>query len=357
MGTKIFFSLLMMTILTTTALGQMDKKLSKSTDANVVQEYFRLFESDELMKISLRFDLSGYIRTKPKKEFLNAILTFHSGEKDSINKEIRIRTRGEFRNVNCYFPPMELNLKKSDFKNSDLNKISKIKLVMQCNTGSDYESYLLKEYLIYKLYNVLTDTCFKVRLLSMNLFDTRKNKKPVRQYGFLIEPLEMLAARTNSTVVKSEAINQKSIRQKSMDRLAIFNYMVGNYDWSIPGQHNVRVLKSMTFDTTGLGTAVPYDFDWTGLVDPPYAIPAEVTGTESVRQRIFLGICRSKEVYRQDLVEFIEKKAEFYKIVNEFPYLNQKSKLFITSYLDEFFRQINAKDDLTNIFLNSCKKF
>jgi hypothetical protein len=142
-----------------------------------------------------------------------------------------------------------------------------------------------------------------------------------------------------------------------MDRFAIFNYMIGNYDWSVPGQHNVKVIKPLVADTVQLGIAIPYDFDWTGLVNAAYAIPAEIIGTQSVRERIFMGICRSREVYQKDLEIFLKKKEEFYRIINEFPYLDQREKKDMTFYLDGFFNQFIGRRDIIEYLLNSCKNF
>ncbi len=357
---KIFFNLFLVTFLVLPSLGQDVDNGSKSALTDRAKENLRLFDSDKLLKISLRFDLTYFLRKKPTVEYIKAIITFHLSESDSIDKNIKLRSRGEFRNQYCYYPPVELNFKKADLEYGDFNKTSKIKLVVQCKSGAEFENYIFREYLIYKLFNVLTDTCFRVRLLSVNFINTQKEKKPTRLYGFFIEPVEMLATRTNSAVIKTSALNQKSIKQKSMDRVAIFNYMIGNYDWAVPNQHNVKVLKSYVFDTTepGLGLAVPYDFDWTGLVNASYALPVtEITGTTSVRERIFLGVCRSKEVFQKDLEEFVEKKEEFYRVINEFPYLNQNSKKDIIKYLDEFYSQIENKNTIINIFLNKCKNF
>jgi hypothetical protein len=142
-----------------------------------------------------------------------------------------------------------------------------------------------------------------------------------------------------------------------MDRLAIFNYMIGNYDWSLPGQHNVKVIKPMVIDPVGLAIAIPYDFDWTGLVNASYAIPAEVVGTETIRERLFVGICRTREVFQKDLEIFTEKKDEFYRVIDEFPYLNKREKKDMTVYLDEFFNDLTGKSRLIDILLNSCKNF
>jgi hypothetical protein len=166
----------------------------------------------------------------------------------------------------------------------------------------------------------------------------------------------MLAARTNSIPINSRTLSQKSIVPEVMDRLALFNYMIGNYDWSLPGQHNVKVFKILVVDTLQLGIAIPYDFDWTGLVNADYAVPAENVGTKSVRERVFTGICRSREVYQKDLEIFLEKKEEFYRAINEFPYLNQRTKKDITVYLDGFFNLCVGEKDILDILLNSCKK-
>jgi len=319
---------------------------------------FRLFEDDTPLEITLRFDLSTYLKAKPKEEYLKGIITFYPDKADSISKNIRVRTRGVFRNEWCFYAPIELNFKNADFGYSDLNSISKIKLVPQCTAGSESEKYVLIEYLIYKMFSIMTDTSFRVRLLTVNYVDSENKKKPFTQYGFFIEPVKMLAARTNSVEIVSRALNQKSIYPGVMDRIAIFNYMIGNYDWAVPNQHNIKVLKPMAFDTINLSAAVPYDFDWTGLVNAGYAIPEDkITGTTTVRERIFLGVCRSREVYQKDLEEFLGKKEEFYRLINEFPWLNAKQKMTMILYLDEFFDQCTGKQKIINIFLKSCKNF
>lgn len=358
MKNKISVKACLVTFLVVAVFGQNDNAGAQSAIPDTLYNSFRLFEDDKPLNISLRFDLTTYFKTKSKKDYIKANITFHLSKTDSIAQDIRVRTRGVFRNQYCYYAPIELNFKKADFGYADLNRISKIKLVPQCNVGSENENYVLREYLIYKLFNVMTDTSFRVRLLTINYIDTEKKRKSIRQYGFFIEPVEMLAARTNSVQIISKALNQKSIVPKVMDRIAIFNYMIGNYDWAVPNQHNIKVLKPLVFDPLNLAAAVPYDFDFTGLVNAGYAIPEDkITGTTNIRERIFLGVCRSRELYSKDLEAFLQKKNEFYKVINEFPYLNTKQKKDMTLYLDEFFNQCTGKQRIIDVFLNSCKHF
>ncbi|HKK42305.1 MAG TPA: hypothetical protein VJ963_07845 [Bacteroidales bacterium] len=317
---------------------------------------FALFKEDKPIETTLVFDLTSYIRNKPKDGYIKASITFHLSDKDSISRDIRLKTRGIFRKSYCYYPPIELNFKKVDFGFTDLDKISKLKMVIPCKAGIANEKYILKEYLVYKLYSVLTDTSFRVRLLKLTCVDSEKKKKSYQQYSFLIEPVEMLTARTNSVQIKSKALNQTHITPRLMDRLAIFNYMIGNYDWSIPGQHNIKVIKPLVIDSAQNGIAVPYDFDWTGVVDASYAVPAEFMGIDNVRQRLFQGVCRDREVYENDLQEFIAGKDEFYRVINDFEYLGERDKKDVTNYLNEFFDNITGKNSVVDIFLRSCKK-
>jgi hypothetical protein len=358
MKKRIFFRISVFTFLILLLIAGKNKVQAQTALPDSSLRSFRLFEDDKMIEISLRFDLSTYFRTKPRNEYLKANITFNAGTADSISKDIRLKTRGVFRNRFCMFAPIELNFKKANFGYSDLNRISKLKLVPQCSSGKDKEEYVLREYLAYKLFNVLTDTSFRVRLLTVNYFDEDKKKKPVKQVGIFIEPVEMLAARINCVQVKALNLNQKSIIPRIMDRLSIFNFMIGNYDWSVPGQHNVLVLRSMNLDPNGQGIAIPHDFDWTGVVNASYAVPAENIGTENVRERYFVGVCRSKDVYNKDLDLFLAKKEDFYKVINECPYITPKVKKDITGYLDGFFDQLAGKrNNILYNLTNTCKSF
>jgi hypothetical protein len=319
---------------------------------------FRLFEDDSMIEITLRFNLTRYFRTKPQEDYMKANITFHLSETDSISRDIKLKTRGVFRNQYCSYPPIELNFKKADFGYSDLDKISKLKLATQCSSGKIKADYILREYLAYKLFNVLTDTSYRVRLLTINYVDSEKKRKSEKQFGFFLEPVETLTERTNSLQIKTATLTQKSIVPRIMDRFTIFNYMIGNYDWAVPGLHNVTVIRPLDAGPYNLNIAIPHDFDWTGLVNASYAVPAEIVGTDNVRQRIFEGVCRTKEVYLKDLEQFRGKKQEFYRVINEFPYINQKDKKDMTGYLDGFFIQMEGKNNsLVFDLLKSCKNF
>jgi hypothetical protein len=338
------------------AFSQSDTIVSPLDVVDTLNKDFGLFTKDEILNLTLRFDITHYMRKKPKDEYLKAILTYHISKEDSINKEIRLKSRGEMRYGHCDFPPIRLNFKKTEFpKAADLRKIEKLKLVTHCEEGNT--DYLFKEYLIYKLYNVLTDSSFRVRLVRIEYFNTYKKSKPINAYGFFIEPVEILAERINCVPVTSLNLSQKNIFPQIMDRMAIFNYMIGNTDWSVPNQHNCKVLSSLDFNNSALGIIVPYDFDYSGLVDADYAIPYEPLGLTSVCERRYVGICRTEDVFMNALKEFSGKKDAFYKVINDFQLLSEKEKSRMIRYLDSFYADFNDRYSIVKTLLDECKNF
>jgi len=316
---------------------------------------FGLFTREDILDLTLRFDLTTYKRKKPKDEYMDAVMTYHITKDDSVNKNIRLKTRGEFRNGHCAYPPIVLNFKKTEFDKADLSKIGKVKMVTHCTSGN--EEILFREYLVYKLYSVLTDTSFRVRLVNITYINTVRESKPVSSYAFFIEPLDLVAERINAIPVELLSLNQKNIIPEMMDRMAIFNYMIGNTDWSVPNQHNCKVLSDPNASRLNLGLIIPYDFDYSGFVNASYAVPHEDLGIETVRQRIYQGVCRDEETFMNALQEFTAKKEAFYTVIREFQYVDERAKKDMTRFLDEFFSMFDKRNSILNSLENECKEF
>jgi len=323
------------------------------------KQRFNIFGSEEMLEVSLSFDISGFQKKSDRAGSFDGTIIFNPGKPDSISRKVSVKHRGEYRYQACSFPPIQVSFKKPVYAVSDSGKIKKMKLVTHCSPGSVSDDNVLREYLVYKIYSVFTDTSFRVRLLRVTYNDSGKKKKPLTQYGFFIEPVEIMAARTNSVLVKAEGLTQRNIKPAIMDRIAIFNYMIANWDWSIPGQHNVAILKSRIPAQAELGIGIPYDFDLCGVVNADYGTPAPEMGLTSSRDRKFAGICRDRQTIEKELIYFREKKEEVYSIINEFSLLNQRSKKDIIQFLDQFFYQLEKQRDIDSLigsFLQNCKK-
>lgn len=355
MKEKLFLLIFLSLLIFYRASGQADSIISPYAVKDTQDVNIRLFDSDEPLDIALRFDISYYKRKKPDTTYMDAVLTYFTGKNDSVNKNIKIKARGEIRRTICDFPPLFLNFKMKDSLAGEFIGINKLKVVPYCKQG--YEDYVLREYLVYKLYNVLTDNSLKVRLFRINFINTARQARPNTQFGFAIEPIKLFEKRTHSMEMENIKVNQKFIKPEMMDRCAIFNYMIGNTDWSVPNSHNVILFRQPESGQPSLAMIVPYDFDYAGLVDAEYAVPYETLPIKSVRERLYLGICRTKEEYRNSLKEFLEKKEKFYSVINNFPYLSSRSKKEIINYLNDFYSEFSKRDMIIPSFLQECRQY
>jgi hypothetical protein len=153
---------------------------------------------------------------------------------------------------------------------------------------------LLKEYMVYVIYNMLTNKSFHARLLDLQYQDSSGKKKTIAEHAFLLEGVKEMAKRNNCIEWKKGDLQTESTDRDQMTLVAIFEYMIGNTDWGVSVGHNIKLIQSKE-DSSSRPFAVPYDFDYSGLVNTDYSIPDEKLGTETVLQRVYRGFPRSVE--------------------------------------------------------------
>jgi hypothetical protein len=199
-----------------------------------------------------------------------------------------------------------------------------------------YQLIILKEFLCYEIFKVLSPYSFRVRLMEIRYIDTGRKNKEYFSWAFIIEPESMMAERLNAMPFKLDNISRNQTRVFETDVMSLFQYMIGNADYSIMGRHNVKLIRLLD-SLNAPPISVPYDFDYSGIVNAPYAEPGENLNIKSITERYFLGPCRTKEEYQKAIDVFIRKKQEIYKLVNSFPYASEKIIKNVMSYLNEFY--------------------
>jgi hypothetical protein len=312
-----------------------------------------LFEEDTPLEIILTFDMKKYQRSKMKGQYLPATFSYCFNDSVRINKSTRIKARGEFRRGYCFYAPFWLNIKGSGLKVGENEDIKRMKVVTQCMRSHSYEDYIMKEYLAYRIFELLSPASFRTRLVRMTYVDTGRKNKETQTWGFFLEPEEMLAERLNGVVIKDLIPGMNRMERETTNLVSIFEYMIGNPDYSIRGQHNIKLLGLPGYLSAGY-TPVPYDFDYSGFVNAIYAIPADELPIKTVTERIFLGPCREREEYRRTLDHILEFQEEILLLVSSFPYLRERQKKEIRYYLENYFKQ-SEKSGLEHIFRNSCR--
>ena len=314
---------------------------------------FDLFGDQEPLKITLSFDHKVFIKGKFKDQYQPAEISIYADSQTVITQPIKLKARGNFRKKFCQFPPIRLNFKPANFEQPSLQQLDKLKLVTTCKYQEAFQQYLLKEYLVYKLYNLMTPYSFRVRLLIITYVDSKGKKKSFTRYGFVIEDIEVLAERNNCLELDVKSLPPSQTNREQLSLIGVFQYMIGNTDWYLGNMHNLKLIK-LKNPIANRNYLVPYDFDYSGMVNTHYAIPADGLGIESVRERLYRGYCRREEEFQSIFQQFLEQKDAMYQLINDFPLLDKRSKWDMSSYLDSFFQDISSKGIVRRVFQSEC---
>jgi hypothetical protein len=314
------------------------------------------FNDTSQVEVCLRGDLKALFKDDDDEREYHPMtfVVYPSSGSDSVSVPVRIMTRGNYRRSICKLPPLKFNFKKEDVAGSYLDGLDKVKLVLPCRENKDnYNELVQMEYLAYRLYNRLTDSSFRVRPLHIRFEDTEGKYDPFEQFGFFIEPLDLLAQRLNAWEIETENIHPNSTQTELTTLMSLFQYMVGNTDWSIPGLHNIKLVKT---DTFALPLAIPYDFDFCGLVDAPYAKPNPQLGITDVKDRVFRGFCRPQAEMDRVYARFQSQRAALYAEVEGWTMLPENVRKRAQKYLDEFFDTLDSDRRRAFNFEESCRK-
>ena len=314
----------------------------------------KLFDdTNQVITLNLQGDFKTIFKDRGDDPKYHSVNLQYKADQNTINIPIKIKSRGNFRKMksNCKYPPLLLNFKKSSIlKNSIFKGQDKIKLVTPCRG----EKYVVREYLVYKLNNLITPMSFKAKLVRINFQDTVNNKSSEPLYGFLIEDEKKMAKRNQSKIMKKIGQRPERVQKEHFLKMTIFEYMIGNTDWSVQYQQNIKLIVN---DSKSLPTAIPYDFDHAGIVGAPYAHPAPELQLTSTKQRRYRGYCIPKMSQFTSTIESFNKlKGNFYKLYEDNPLLSNRYKKQTFKFLDQFYKTINDPKKARKAFSYPCKK-
>ncbi len=313
-----------------------------------------LFQSDEPLELTLEADVIALINDKSDEPEYSPARIIHHQEDYKIDVlEIKVKARGHTRRNSdlCDFPPLKFNFKKKSVNNTVFEGQDKLKLVAQCRQQEEFDNYVLEEYLLYKTYNIITEESYKVRLVNITIIDNKLRIPEIQMMGFLIEDDKALAKRLDAKSFKELIYSQDTCTDFSVDRFAMFQFMVGNTDWYINTKHNTDIFK---YKTNNSFIPVPYDFDAAGVIKTIYAKPSNQIPITDVRQRYFKGSCRDFGAYAPTIKLFHEKRDEIYALYSSFEYLPKYVIKKSLKYYDKFYIIINDPELVNASFFNVC---
>lgn len=310
------------------------------------QSLFDTFEDTDLIKVTLKTNFDQLINDKSNEEYQPATFEYEDAEGNNVVYEIKVKQRGKYRRRICEMPPLKLDFDKDELRANGLSKQDEMKLVTHCIDDPSSKETIVKEYLAYKLYNQLTPYSLRVQLVKITYEDTT-NKNKIKQFGFLIEDIDELADRLDGKEIEPVNIDKKLLHARQEALAACFNYMIGNADWDTPTLRNVKLID--TQDSLGV-LVIPYDFDFAGIVNAPYAVPNGNLGLTSIKQRAFMGLHEEAALLAPIKRFFDAKQEELYETIKACKHLSRIAKSDMIEYLDTFYQPELGEQELFHAF-------
>jgi hypothetical protein len=325
-----------------------------------------LFASREPLTFTIEAPLATIFKDRGKvRNERPAKLILAGSDGQPVTLDVDIRTRGKTRAERriCEFPPLRLDFDTAGH-GTVFERQNDLKLVTHCQDGRpEYDQYVLQEYLVYRVYNLLTDLSFRARLARVTYVDSDGKRDSLTRYGFLLEPLDAMARRNGWQALRVPAVPPQIVDPQSLALVGVFQYMIGNPDYSLfsvePGE------DACCHNTVPIGTAagpifsVPYDFDISGIVNTRYAdrlfVPEQRNmGIRRVRERAYRGLCASAENLPGVFALFNQKRDAIYALYREQPGLDAEVVKETIEYLDAFYNTINDPKKVEREFTKRC---
>jgi hypothetical protein len=322
-----------------------------ATGQEVILSRKVFFEADTAVPtVYLSASFKGIDLKKALEERRPAHVKMVFPDSSTFEGDIEIRARGDFRFENCDPPPLMLHFKTPGA--GALAGLGKLKLVWSCENNEYNEQLLLKEYLAYRIYNIITPYSFRVRRLRVYYTDINKPVHTIFKNAFLLEDIDELAKRLGCRELEGVKIPSARIEKFNYTILAIYQYMIGNTDWSIPAYHNMKLIIPRDTSLVPIPYAIPYDLDYCGLVNAKYAIPNDILPISQVRERLYMGVVNDPVEINRTIDLFMEKKREVIELINGMDGLSDKTRKEAVQYIREFYDIIANRKKAMDIFMN-----
>ncbi len=312
-----------------------------------------LFNDNAVIDVELTGPIGSLIKNKKERNELPFVL-----KANGVEYHIQVRVRGKSRLRVCEFPPLRFNFSGRNTEQTVFAGQDKLKLVTHCRDRNVAQADALQEYAAYRMFSLVSDIGYGVRLLRITYRDTderRKNEVIVR-YGFLIESQAELADRIGGRPAKVTGVSLRSLDDRQAALVYVFQYMIGNTDWSMAkaDDDDVCCHNGDILEIESKHFYVPYDFDLAGLVNAKYAYPDPALRIRKVTQRMYRGYCTSRDTLQSALRMVRKRKVDILGVLSEIPGLPEDEQAMSIDYLSQFFTRAEDEEKMLQSFERRC---
>lgn len=289
-------------------------------------------------RVTIEMDLTTIMAQRNNDTYFPAAVMTDNG----LTFKAEVRPRGKYRRKNAVYPPLKLKFKKKELIAAGMDTLNEIKLVLPAFDNALGDELVIREYLAYKMFEKLSPVHVKARLIRLTIKDTHVEKSKKNMFAILVEDAEETAARYNGVEVEEYGISPDSLAANQAALMVMFEYMIGNTDWDISMMRNVRLIRTQA---GGKVLALPYDFDFSGLVSAPYASPSSDTGLRTVRDRFLMANGIKPDALKRAVMNLRKNRQAIYDICrNRFASRDTSDDMML--FLDTFFNQIGENDEV-----------
>ena len=319
--------------------------------SQVEQKSDLLFNDQIPLKIKLSYSNDVIRSETDDTTYVKTNMSFWHDDKWN-DLEVSLRARGNFRRSKCYFPPIKMKIKKSKAEGTLFEGNKNLKLVVPCLLQKEKNDNIVQEFIAYKLYEKISPFHFQTRIVEIEFVEIKKRKTIMHQLkGFLIEDDKRVADRFEGKSFE-RYIHPKAMDDVTSIQNSMFQFMIGNTDFSVAYQHNGKLLYS-----NKKIYPLPYDFDLCGLVDASYAIVNSNLGISSVKERKYRGFKRDESLVQDVRDQFLNKKSQFFQIINgQEPLFELASEFESTkTYLSSFFEILENDKQFSKVVIQNMR--
>lgn len=316
----------------------------------------RFFDDDSVFSMEMHFafadicmnprenqceDVPGWIGYKDEK-----------GNQHRVDIDIRTRGRWDPATANCDFPSLFVYFDEAGAKGTVFEGQTMLPLTTHCRHNyRNYEDYIQLEYLAHRIYGMLTGISLRTRLLRVHYKDT-KSRLNRQRYAFFVEHFNKMANRTGTRYFEADDLDLNAVRPQEMARFSVFQFMIGNLDWSALKSHNVALFK----DDAGTVSPVPFDFDYSGIVYTPYAKPPRELKVYSVLNRHYRGLCWPGLDWNAVIGQFQDIRPRVFELLEALPKVSGKQRRRAKYFLLRFYEILESEKELEKEIIGACRE-
>lgn len=306
------------------------------------QEKLSMFEhltQTELPAMTLSLDMTELMGNKKTNNYQAATLKTADGH--AFKAEAR--PRGKYRRINGEIPPVKLKFSKKEMKAMGLDTLNEVRLTFPMTDSPESEALVVKEYLAYRMFESLSPYHVRARLVRLTVVDLHVEKTYRTMLCLLTEHQEEVEARLGGKMEEIYSLDPKLLNQEYAGLHAMFQYLIGNTDWDMSAFRNVYLFRPA--DGSAL-IPVPYDFDFSGLVSAPYAVPNSESKLVSVRDRWLMSEGIARTSLQNATRRINDAKANLMAICNVDAQTGMPVAESTQRYLSTFFKHSEEKTNM-----------